>query len=108
MGLVLEAPAEASGQSTDALRVRRVAGLLPHLGKAARTLRRERGIKLVRVGAALDKTEAALARFERGEAQPNDLDATIQAYAEELDIDPIEIWQLALEYWDAADDPRAA
>lgn len=71
--------------------------MLPHLGAIARQLRRDAGVKLVRIGASLDKSEASLSRFESGKVQPEHLDETVKAYAEELGISVSEIWAAALE-----------
>lgn len=81
-------------------------GMLYHLGQSLREQRKARKVKLVRVGAALDKSEASLSRFESGKTWPNDLDAAINAYADELDITPLEIWTAALAHWKAADRPK--
>lgn len=77
-----------------------------HLGQSLREQRKARKIKLVRVGAALDKSEASLSRFESGKTWPNDLDAAVDAYAGELEITPLEIWSAAVERWQKAERPN--
>src|SRR3954453_11054695 len=72
---------------------------LPYLGSAARAVRREHHTKLVRVGARLDKSESSLSRFENGRTWPNDLDAAMDAYAEELGVSPLVILERAVELW---------
>lgn len=74
-------------------------GLLPHLGRAARDHRRRAKLKLVRVAYSLNKAEATMSRFERGEVQPNDLDRVVAAYAREVGVEPIDIWADAMERW---------
>lgn len=71
--------------------------VVPYLGKAARARRRAAKTKLIRVAYALDKSEAAMSRFERGEVQPDDVDAVVLAYARELEINPLALWADALE-----------
>lgn len=83
-------------------------GMLYHLGRSLRAQRQARKVKLVRIGAALDKSEAALSRFESGKTWPNDLDAAIAAYAGELQLTPLDIWTAALQHWQAAERPQEA
>lgn len=73
--------------------------LLHYLGSAARAVRKEHHTKLVRVGARLDKSESSLSRFENGRTWPNDLDAAMDAYAEELGVSPLVILERAVELW---------
>lgn len=108
-GLLISAPratAEyASSEASTLVCYRRVAGLVFYLGKACRQLRRERRIKLVRVGARLDKGESSLSRFERGEVQPDYLDQTLESYAEELEVTVADICEVALSFMQEAENP---
>lgn len=77
------------------------------LAEVAREAREEVGIKHVRIAAALNMDQSSVSRFEKGEAWPRDPDAFIQAYGEELGIDPRVLWQRALERWMAEESPSA-
>lgn len=68
--------------------------LIEHLGRAARMLREERGVEQWRVGAAAHRGEDAVRKFEQGRTGQV-LDTFVEAYAEELGLEPVEIWQLA-------------
>ena len=72
--------------------------MLAYIGRAARNARRERKVKLVRIGAAIDKSEASMSRFERGQLW-RELDAVVATYAAELGLEPEELWADALELW---------
>jgi hypothetical protein len=74
-------------------------GILELIGRVARARRLERGIKLVRVGAAADKSEGSLARFEAGRNW-QELDRVVSAYAEEVGMSPYELWREALDLWE--------
>lgn len=60
--------------------------------------------KAVRVAASVKPagvTDATIVRFERATAWPRNADAIISAYADELDMQPIELWARALARWQA-------
>jgi transcriptional regulator with XRE-family HTH domain len=86
--------------------------MLRHLGRVARQRREEADVMLAEVAArfraltSVKKTEGAFSRFERGETQPTYLDQVIDAYAAELDVEPFEIWQAAVEAWRATPSER--
>jgi transcriptional regulator with XRE-family HTH domain len=67
------------------------------IGQAARAARTERGLKLVRVAAAANLSEATLGRFERGETWPQSIDAVLAAYESELGLEPRAILRRAAE-----------
>lgn len=75
-----------------------MSGMLKHLGRVAKARRRKREMKLVQIGAALDKSEGSLSRFEAGESWKQ-LEETVNAYAKELDVEPDELWEAALAEW---------
>jgi hypothetical protein len=75
--------------------------MLPWLATAAKQLREAAERKTVHVAASLDVDQSTIFRFEEGETQPRDLDAVIGAYADDLDIDPMRIWEMAMEMWKA-------
>jgi predicted transcriptional regulator len=63
--------------------------MVVHLGKALRELRRQKRIRLIEIAYPLRKSEASMSRFEGGRVQPTDLDAVVNAYAAELDMEPL-------------------
>jgi hypothetical protein len=73
-------------------------GILEHIGQVVRERRQAEHVKLVRVGAALDKSEGSLSRFESGQVWA-ELDAVVTAYANELGVEPVELWAEAVERW---------
>lgn len=73
--------------------------MLAHLGRVARHLRQERGVKLVRIGATINKGEGSLSRFEAGQNW-SEIERVVDAYAEELGVTPIELWRAALKEWE--------
>lgn len=78
--------------------------MLHFLGPVCRRLREDSGTKAVRVAARVNKSEAAVTRFEKGLTQPDDLDGMITAFSDELEIEPALIWRQALEDWLVAPD----
>jgi transcriptional regulator with XRE-family HTH domain len=76
------------------------------LGVAARELREGAHKKHVHVAATADVDQSTIWRFESGKAKgfPRDLDTIIAAYAKTLDINPSEIWALAVGLWRHFDD----
>jgi hypothetical protein len=79
-----------------------VPAMMYWLREVARELREERGRKHVHIAASGDLDQSTLSRFESGESKPKDLDATVQAYADDLDMKAPDIWGLALERWRAS------
>jgi transcriptional regulator of aromatic amino acid metabolism len=77
-------------------------GMLYWVAEAAKELRLGAGRKLVHPAASGNMDQSTLYRFERHQGQPESIDATVAAYADDLDIEPIEIWERALELWRAA------
>ena len=80
--------------------------MVKHLGQVCRELRagthplREGArVKLIRVAYVLDKSEATMSRFERGEVQPASVDNVVNAYADELGLEAFDIWVAALNRW---------
>lgn len=69
------------------------------LAEAAKAVRIARGRKLVHIASELSRSESTLSRFERHLNVPDDIDATVAAYARDLGLKPIEIWERALELW---------
>jgi hypothetical protein len=81
--------------------------MLTWLARAARELREAKGRKLVHVAASWGKSESSVWRFESATGWPERPDGLIAAYADDLDMDPREIWATALRLWDASTQPGA-
>lgn len=43
--------------------------------------------------------QSTIARFEKHTAWPRNTDAIVQAYADDLDISPLDLWGAALDLW---------
>jgi hypothetical protein len=76
--------------------------MLPWLAQAARELRERKGRKLVNVASSLGASESTVWRFENSMGWPERPDLMIAAYADDLDIEPLAIWEHALELWERA------
>lgn len=74
------------------------------LGQSARDARERSGRMQVHVAASLGVNQVTISRFEQGRSWPRDPDLLLAAYADDLDIDPREIWEAALALWRAAGD----
>jgi transcriptional regulator with XRE-family HTH domain len=75
--------------------------MLPWIGAAARAAREARARKQVHIAATLGVDQGTIGRFEGGRAWPRDPDKVVAAYAEDLDMDPLEIWEAAVAEWAA-------
>lgn len=83
--------------------------MLHWLAQAARKARETAGRKQVHVAASADKDQSSIYRFEQGEGWPRDTDLIVAAYADDLDCDPIEIWEQAISMWrEAGEQARVA
>lgn len=69
------------------------------LAVAAKELREAAGRLHVHVAASMSKNQSTVYRFEEGNTVPRDLNLFIAAYADDLDIEPMQIWERALELW---------
>lgn len=76
--------------------------MLHWLAAAARDAREAQGRKQVHVAASLGLNQETIGRFERARTWPRDPDAIIAAYADDLGIEPIDLWEDALRRWRAA------
>lgn len=74
--------------------------MLPHLGAAAKAIRRRHRVRQIDVALRLGVSESTISHFERGLHWPQSPDITIQAYADELDLEPADLWREALRRWD--------
>lgn len=75
--------------------------MLTHLGAAARDARMQKGRHQVQVAAEIGVDQGTIRNFEYGKHWPRDPDAMVAAYARDLDIHPVEIWEEALKRWKA-------
>lgn len=73
--------------------------MLYWLARAAKELRIAAGRKQVHVAASIDKDQSTIWRFEKGEGWPRETDLFVAGYADDLDIEPIDIWARALDMW---------
>lgn len=69
------------------------------LARACEAARKAAGRRQVHVAASADVDQSTIARFERGAAWPKDTDQVVAAYADDLDIQPIDLWSEALRMW---------
>lgn len=75
--------------------------MLPFLSEALKAARVAAGRKQVHVAAALDRNQSTIHRFESGLGYPQDLDAVIAAYADDLGVDVLVLWEAAIALWRA-------
>ena len=73
--------------------------MLYWLAAAAKELREAAGRKQVHIAAEADRDQSTIYRFESAEGWPRITDRIVAAYAADLDITPLDIWQLALQRW---------
>lgn len=73
--------------------------MLPFLAAAARSARENAGRLQVHIAASANVTESVITRFEARRAWPRDPDRIIGAYADDLDVHPVEIWERAAQLW---------
>jgi hypothetical protein len=79
--------------------------MLPWLAQAARELRKAQSRKTVNIASSLDKSESTVSRFENAKGWPERPDEMIGAYADDLDMEAIDIWSHAVELWRAGSEP---
>jgi hypothetical protein len=71
------------------------------IAQAAKQRRLRAKRLLVHVGASASRDQSTIYRFEEGGAWPRDADGIVSAYADDLEIHPIELWADAIELWRA-------
>lgn len=69
------------------------------LTRAARARRVGAGRKQVHIAASADKDQSTVYRFEKAQSWPRDTDVFVEAYADDLDVEAIDLWSEALEMW---------
>lgn len=77
------------------------------LSRACRAAREAAGRKQVHVAASADVDQSTIARFEKQTAWPRHTDRVVAAYADDLDIGAIDLWQEAMRLWLAERDGSA-
>lgn len=82
-------------------------GMLYWVAEAAKEARIDAGRLQVHIAAELSKNQSTIDRFESHGSQPREVDATVQAYADDLEIDVRQLWARALEMWIASEKPEA-
>lgn len=75
--------------------------MLYWLAEAACQSRKAAGRRQVHIAASTIKgvDQSTIARFEKHAAWPRDPDAIVQAYADDLDVAPADLWGAALDLW---------
>ena len=76
--------------------------MLQWIASAAKKAREDAGRKQVHIAASADKDQSSIYRFEKADGWPRDPDEILRAYAEDLDLHPIDLWGTALENWRAS------
>lgn len=71
--------------------------MLEALGSAARDARREAGIRPGTLAHTLDRDSGNISRFERGQAQPRNLDAFVEEYAKAVGTTAHKLWADAFD-----------
>lgn len=73
--------------------------MLHWLARAASEARRAADRKQVHIAASADMDQSSMFRFEQAKGWPRDPDKVIAAYADDLDVDPFQLWEQALRMW---------
>lgn len=73
--------------------------MLQHLGRVARAARKQAQLRQIDIATTADVAHTSISRFELAESWPLDPDHVVAAYAEEIGVDPRDIWRAALDDW---------
>lgn len=73
--------------------------MLYWLARACKAAREAAARKQVHVAASANVDQSTITRFEKGLAWSRDTDKIVAAYADDLDVPPIWLWQEALRRW---------
>lgn len=73
--------------------------MLLYLSEAAKAARERAERRVEGVADLADVSVGAVYRFERGESWPHKVDQVVSAYADIAGVEPLEIWQRALNLW---------
>lgn len=74
--------------------------MLYWLAQACRQARERAGRKQVQVAASAGANQNTISRFEKGRVWPRDLGRIVDAYVDDLEVDPFELWAEALRLWE--------
>lgn len=75
--------------------------LLDHLGRACRCARENARVDQYAIAASAGTSRSTITRFEsRGVVAPRRLEAIVDAYGAECDVDPVDLWRMALDAWE--------
>lgn len=69
------------------------------LATAAKQVREAGGRRQVHVAASANLDQSSVYRFEEHKSTPRDVDLMVAAYADDLEIDPMMLWEQALKMW---------
>lgn len=79
--------------------------VLDHLAWTCRRVRRDAKVHQLRVASTAGVEEATISRWEsRARRSPDELEAIVQAYADECGHSPFGLWTTALAAWQAERD----
>lgn len=73
--------------------------MLYWLARAAKEAREAAGRKQVHIAAEADRDQSTIYRFEQAAGWPRITDRIVAAYAADLDVEPIDVWEQALRMW---------
>jgi transcriptional regulator with XRE-family HTH domain len=73
--------------------------LLYWLGQTVREEREQRNRLQVHVAASVGVSQRTVARFESGVAWPRDPELLVEAYGDDLGVDPADLWERAIVRW---------
>lgn len=69
------------------------------LSRACEAARKAASRRQVHVAASANVDQSTIARFEKGTAWPRQTDRVVAAYADDLEVDAVDLWQEALRLW---------
>lgn len=79
--------------------------MLDHLGRVCRQAREDAGLDQYDIASTAGVSRSTIGRFEtRGVEAPRALEAIVNAYAAECDVDAFDLWTGALRAWRDARD----
>lgn len=76
--------------------------MLHWLAQTCREARKAADRKQVHVAAGADVDQSTVNRFESATAWPRNADRVVAAYADDLEIEPVQLWAEALANWQRA------
>ena len=105
-------PARSATAERDYLAVMASSAMREYIARVAREARESAGRKPYNIASAPPGMKGAdpstVWRFENEEGWPRDTDHMIALYAADLDLEPIDLWQRALDLWRSEEDGTTA